>query len=400
MPFQTSETSSSPLSSFFDLTRRYWHTIWSVYRNRELLQQSVLDRVMKSDGILLPIGPGVFLLISYLLFGSLEVFLAPQTNSFELPEALSALSYIFRFLPEISTFVTVTSLGICYAFSGIILIVSRNNELLKPVFGDFCYMTGGILLPLFVVAILIRNYFHQSFWWVDALICVIGLVWVARQMKTEHGLGSSFLYLTIVIANIPIIMVAMFLLFTVGPKQNYSIVSSSMAPTFLIGEGVTANRWVFGWRDPYRGEIVAFLNAKRGFSVSLKRIVGLPEDTIQMIGGVLQINGKPVILTPAVDFMESGRGGATRTIKQYLEMLPNGVSYHVLDTRTDSVLDDTLLFSVPKDHYFVLGDNRDRSTDSRVQRHIGFISKDNLIGSIYSLAYPLDKTYLPARPEK
>jgi len=101
-----------------------------------------------------------------------------------------------------------------------------------------------------------------------------------------------------------------------------------------------------------------------------------------MIGGLLHINGVPVKRERVGDFIDDEYGGAGR-VRRWRETLPNGVTYESLDLQDDGFLDDTQEYAVPPGHYFMMGDNRDNSTDSRVppeSQGVGYVPFENLIG--------------------
>ena len=172
--------------------------------------------------------------------------------------------------------------------------------------------------------------------------------------------------------------------------QPFSSPSNSMAPTLVAGDRFFASKWAYGYSKvsfplslitfegrrfsslPQRGDVAVFRGDEADF---VKRIVGLPGERIQLAGGVVLIDGhaaKQVEIGPAAP--ELGAEGA----KIVRETLPNGVSYETLDTEPDSALDNTKEFLVPEGRYFVLGDNRDNSNDSRLD--LGFVPFENLIG--------------------
>jgi signal peptidase I len=175
--------------------------------------------------------------------------------------------------------------------------------------------------------------------------------------------------------------------------QPFSIPSGSMSPTILVGDYIFANKFAYGYgrysfplspsfsgrlwgAEPKRGDIAIFRLPGRDRIDYIKRIVGLPGDEIAMSDGVLTINGEAVQRErlgnpPEID----GR----RTFTRYNEILPNGVSYQVFETDRGSSGDNMSAVQVPAGHYFVLGDSRDNSTDSR-HLSIGFIPFENLIG--------------------
>jgi signal peptidase I len=109
-------------------------------------------------------------------------------------------------------------------------------------------------------------------------------------------------------------------------------------------------------------------------------VIGLPGDRIQMIEGVLHINGVPVKRERIDDFIETEEGSRTTRVKRWRETLPNGVSYTTLDLIDNGFYDNTKEYDVPTGKYFMMGDNRDNSTDSRVESAVGFVPLENLVG--------------------
>jgi signal peptidase I len=159
--------------------------------------------------------------------------------------------------------------------------------------------------------------------------------------------------------------------------QPFSIPSASMAPTINEGDYVFASLTAFSARGPDRGDVIVFNSAKGSF---VKRVVGIPGDRIQMVGGVVMLNGKAVARRRIEDFLQESPFGIPQPARQYLETLPSGRSYRTLDLIDDSALDNTQLFVVPPDHYFVLGDNRDNSDDSRLSE--GYVARVDIVGRV------------------
>jgi signal peptidase I len=189
---------------------------------------------------------------------------------------------------------------------------------------------------------------------------------------------------------------AMVLRFTIA--QPFRIPSGSMQPTLEVGDYIVVTKWSYGYgrysfaplegllpqgrlfgSQPHRGDVVVFRPTPEPDRDFIKRLVGLPGDRIQVIDGLLHINGQPVERESlgVVDF--ENEDGAIERLQAYRETLPEGVSFTVFD-RGITELDNTREYVVPDGHYFMMGDDRDNSADSRVPGVVGFVPYDNLVG--------------------
>jgi signal peptidase I len=200
----------------------------------------------------------------------------------------------------------------------------------------------------------------------------------------------------------------------------FSIPSGSMLPRLMIGDYLFVAKWPYGYSrysvpfglasfdgrlfgdTPERGDVVVFRFPGSGSEDYIKRVIGLPGDTIQMRDGSLILNGKPVPRTRIADYLmpispnspcrtvdpdvarvaEGEDGTRACAYTRYRETLPGGRSYEVLD-QVDGPADNRDAVQVPAGHYFVMGDNRDDSEDSRFPQAIGgvgMLPADYLIG--------------------
>jgi signal peptidase I len=141
--------------------------------------------------------------------------------------------------------------------------------------------------------------------------------------------------------------------------------------------------------EPERGDIVVFKFPPDNKTDYIKRLIGLPGDRIQMVDGILYINGNPVPKVRVEDYVETNEYGTVRTVPQYRETLPNGVSYNVLD-RANTIADNTGVYVVPAGHYFMMGDNRDDSNDSRAD--VGMVPFENLVGRARFIWWSVDES--------
>ncbi|MEQ8479381.1 MAG: signal peptidase I [Hoeflea sp.] len=178
--------------------------------------------------------------------------------------------------------------------------------------------------------------------------------------------------------------------------QPFSIPSGSMMSTLLVGDYLFVSKFSYGyskysipfspdlfsgriWSDePERGDVAVFRLPSNPKLDYIKRVVGLPGDRIQIRDGVLFINGEAVERELVGNYTPEGRYNRGSDVPVYRETLPNGVSYTTLDLNENSPGDNTREFVVPEGHYFMMGDNRDNSQDSRFD--VGFVPLENFVG--------------------
>lgn len=180
--------------------------------------------------------------------------------------------------------------------------------------------------------------------------------------------------------------------------EPFNIPSGSMLSTLLIGDYVFVSKFAYGYSrhsmpfsppvfsgrilaaEPERGDVIVFKLPTDNATDYIKRLIGLPGDEIQMIRGILHINGVAVKRERVDDFVNTDNLGYAPTVPRYRETLPNGVSYLTLDLQNNDAGENTDVYTVPPGHYFMMGDNRNDSTDSRYTFHVGYVPRENLVG--------------------
>ena len=180
--------------------------------------------------------------------------------------------------------------------------------------------------------------------------------------------------------------------------EPFNIPSGSMKPSLLVGDYLFVNKPAYGYsrysfpfglaplqgrvwdKEPARGDVIVFKLPTQPNVDYIKRLVALPGETVQVLDGRLFINGE-IVPRESVGIKEGyGPEGEGEAVYHYIETLPGGVTHEIYEESDSDVLDNTQLFEVPEGHYFLMGDNRDNSTDSRVQNVVGFVPYENIVG--------------------
>ncbi len=179
--------------------------------------------------------------------------------------------------------------------------------------------------------------------------------------------------------------------------QPFYIPSSSMEPTLLVGDRLFVSKFAYGYskhsfpfsppiykkriffKEPQRGDLIVFKTPSDNRTDYIKRLIGMPGDTLQFVNGDIYLNKSKIIRNEIIENINIRCGKISFPVKIYEETLPNGVKYKAVYNSTGT-LQNTDEYIVPDNHYFLLGDNRDCSKDSRFLSEVGYVNKLNLVG--------------------
>lgn len=180
--------------------------------------------------------------------------------------------------------------------------------------------------------------------------------------------------------------------------EPFNIPSGSMKPTLLVGDYLFVNKPAYGYsrysfpfgiapiegrimpKEPKRGDVIVFKLPSNPRIDYIKRVVGLPGETVQVRKGRLFINGEQVSRELVGVKEIEQEYGQVGNVTEYWQTLPGGARFHIYEQSDNGPLDDTDIYTIPEGHFFVMGDNRDSSQDSRVMEKVGFVPLENIVG--------------------
>lgn len=198
----------------------------------------------------------------------------------------------------------------------------------------------------------------------------------------------------VTLAVLGLVFVALLAVTRIFFYQTFSIPSASNEPTLMVGDYVLVSKYDYRpGHLPQRGDMTVFRHPRNPGIDYVKRVIGLPGDHVQMIGGVLNINGVPVKMEP-VTLPDVFKADSSETF--FRETLPDGPSYVIASLTDEGDADNTPDVLVPPGQYFVLGDNRDNSQDSRYTE-LGMIPEENFIGPVTLLFWNSEGVPLTGR---
>ena len=191
--------------------------------------------------------------------------------------------------------------------------------------------------------------------------------------------------------------------------EPFNIPSGSMKPNLLVGDFIFVSKYSYGFskhslpfslplipgkifsKDPKRGDVVVFKTPENNRTDYIKRVIGLPGDKIEIKNGIIFINDSEIFRKKLNDFVDTDKNTLNKRVRQYKEYFFDK-EINVLDITDNGIADNTRLFRVPDNHFFVMGDNRDNSQDSRFINTVGFIPYKNLVGKAQLIFFSLENS--------
>jgi len=190
--------------------------------------------------------------------------------------------------------------------------------------------------------------------------------------------------------------------------QPFYIPSSSMEPNLLVGDRLFVSKYSYGYsrhslpfspnltnkrylsKKPERGDVVVFKTPADNRTDYIKRLIGLPGDTLQIIDGDLYLNNRKIQRNKTEISININCGNEIMNVNTFEEILPNGEKYIAVYNK-EGTMQNTDKFIVPNEHYFFMGDNRDCSKDSRFLSSVGYVTFNNLVGKASLIFFSNDK---------
>jgi len=222
------------------------------------------------------------------------------------------------------------------------------------------------------------------------------------QFMTKGKKNSFF-------SNLKSIFIAIFIALLIRSFifEPFNIPSGSMKPNLLVGDFIFVSKYSYGFskhslpfsipiipgkifsNTPDRGDVVVFKTPENNRTDYIKRVIGLPGDKIEIKNGIIFINGSEILRKKLNDFIDTDNKTSNKRVRMYNEYFFNK-EINILDITDNGIADNTQLFNVPENHFFVMGDNRDNSQDSRFISTVGFIPYENLVGKAQFIFFSLE----------
>tara|TARA_Y100000590_G_scaffold469187_1_gene655421 strand:- start:1143 stop:1871 length:729 start_codon:yes stop_codon:yes gene_type:complete len=213
------------------------------------------------------------------------------------------------------------------------------------------------------------------------------------------------------IGNINSIILAIFIALFIRSFffEPFNIPSGSMKPNLLVGDFIFVTKWSYGYsrhslpfsipiipkkifgKLPKRGDVVIFKTPQDNRTDYIKRVIGLPGDKIQIQNGNIIINDNLIYKKKLNDFIDKDNNVSIKRVRKYREYFFDK-EIEILDITDNGIVDNTIEYEVPDGHFFVMGDNRDNSQDSRFINLVGYVPLENLIGKAQFIFFSLENS--------